>query len=202
MAINGLFENRAPPPSTFAAQIVDNIESASDQPNQTSSRAHLRELLHRVLEADRQGSSSEGAFDSSLEVNHKLICVVVKACLLNLPSVDPFDGQNEFQEQARDSLAVIELTIRRNPDVLFASLTGDGTHPKQECPLFLWLVPHLLNLLTYKNDNTICAGVRTALQTALSIERRPSTLRLKLHPVLDLLRNCVDGPYCRYSFGT
>ena len=192
MAMNAQLQNGAPPPSTFVAQIVDNIENATDQSNKTGSRAHLRELLHRVLEADRQGASPEGTFDSSLEVNHKLICVVVKACLLSRPPMDPFNGMEEFEEQARDSLAVIELAIRRNPDVLFASMPMDNTQPRLECPLFLWLVPHLLNLLTFKNDD-MCAGARSILQTALSIETRPSTLRLKLRPIRQFLQNCING---------
>ena len=182
-----------PPPSTYAAQIVDNIESARSRPYPSGSRLHLKELLHRVLEADRRGIFADGAFDSSLEVNHKLICVIVRACLTFSHAQDPFEALGDTSVQARDSLAVIQLTIRRCPEVLWVSLQGEDNYARPEGSLFVWLVPHLLSLLHYKNESDIQNGVQNVLETMLNVRKRSSKTKGTGQRMVRYVQGCVDG---------
>ena len=188
--------NGEPPPSTFAAQIVDNLESTKNQPFRASSTAHLRELLRRVLDADRAGGSADGTFEEGLEVNHKLICVVVRACLLSpTTNADPFEKQKDVHDQAYDCLAVIEVTIRRCPDVLFALVRCTESYFGPEGPLFLWLIPHLLNLLgDPRGDDELRAGIKKVIRTALFANGRTTSFL----PVLRFIQGCLDGKPSRF----
>lgn len=192
--------NGEPPPSTFAAQIVHNLENAKDQPFRASSGIHLRELLQRILDADRVGNAEDGAFEDSLEVNHKLICVVVRACLLS-PAInaDPFEKQKDVHDQAYDSLAVIEVTIRRCPDVLLALIRGTESYAGPEGPLFLWLIPHLLNLLgDPRGDDELCAGIKRVIRTALFANGRANT---SFRSMLRFVQGCLEGEcFCLVKF--
>ena len=188
----GRVEN-GPPPSTYAAQIVDNIESARLKTHSSGSRPHLKELLHRVLDADRRGIFADGAFDSSLEVNHKLICVILRACLSFPNGPNPFDIQGDVYEQARDSLAVIQLTIRRGPEVLWVSPQGEGTYGKPEGPLFLRLVPCLLNLLHHRDGLDIRNGAQQVLETILNVQRKPSGSKQTGERITKYVQGCIDG---------
>ena len=188
----GRLEN-GPPPSTYAAQIVDNIESARSRTHSSGSRPHLKELLNRVLEADRRGIFADAAFDSSLETNHKLICVILRACLSFSGGTNPFEIQGDVYEQARDSLAVIQLTIRRGPEVLWASPQGEGTYGKPEGPLFLRLVPCLLNLLHHRDGPDIRNGAQEVLQTVLNVQRKPSRPKRTGDRITKYVQGCIDG---------
>lgn len=184
---------QAPPPSTYAAQIVDNIENARSRPHSSGSRSHLQELLHRVLEADKRDTFAEGAFDSSLEVNHKLICVIVRACLSFPASLNPFESQRDVFEQARDSLAVIRVTIKRVPEVLWELPDGEDTYARPEGPLFLWLIPHLLNLLYHEVGVEVRSGAQRVLKTILNVKKRSSLRQSGPLQIPRFVQGCIEG---------
>ena len=188
----GRLEN-GPPPSTYAAQIVDNIENARSRSHSSSSRTHLKELLQRVLEADRRGIFDETVLDSSLEVNHKLICVIVRACLVLPTSQDPFEYEADVFDQARDSLAVIQLTIRRAPEVIWVSLEGADSYARPQGPLFLWLIPSLLNLLHQKIRTDVRDGAQRVLETAFSASRRSSQSPVTSLLIPNFVLDCTNG---------
>jgi serine/threonine-protein kinase ATR len=183
--------NGEPPPSTLAAQIVQNFETSDKRPK-GNARVHLQELLHMILEGDEDDVASQRAFDDTLEENYRLISVITKACIEPLLSENPFDEQESLRSQARDSLAVVDLTIRRSPDVLFLVPPGRSVTSSPNGPLFLWLIPHLINVIT-TNDETITDGVQKVVQSVLWAQRRPCAYRHGRQCVLRYLQGCVRG---------
>ena len=180
-------------PSTYAAQIVDNIESVKTKTQLTSSAPHLKDLLQRILEADRRGIFQDGAFDSNLEVNHKLICVIVRACLVFPKPLSSSDDQHDAFEQAKDCLAVIQLTIRKFPEVLYVLLQDEDTYTRPDGPLFLWLIPHLLSLLHFRIERDVRDGAKQVLETMLAVKKTPVTLKSKPLPVHGFIQGCIHG---------
>ena len=194
--VNG---NGEPPPSTLAAQIVHNIETANDRPG-GNARAHLQELLQMILQGEVDDSSaSQRALDETLDENYRLITVIVKACLEPLCSDDPFVDRSALRRQARDSLSVVDLTIRRSPDVLFRIPTQQTPSVSYGGPLFLWLIPHLINSVRTE-DEDVLSGTNKIIETALWAQRRPASLIYGRQPVLRYIRGCMRGK-CSQSNG-
>ena len=186
--INGHLLNVNPPSSTFAAQIVDNFADAGRQ-QAPNSQAVLRQLLREILDADW----GDGSPKNGVEINHRLIYVIYRAGLETLNSDDPFDRQSHLHSQALDSLAVINLTIRQSPDVLFYVPQPNETRNQPGGPLFLWLIPHVFNLLTYKESTEIQAGAEKILKTALSVQNRSTASRTRLRPIRKYVQGCIKG---------
>ena len=185
--------NGDPPPSTYAAQIVDNLTSARRRSSSSNNEAHLRQLLQMILDADRNGEALPGATETSIEVNYRLIYTIVRAGLEVLSPSSPFENYTDVQVQACNTLAVVNLTVRRSPEVLFCTSEINDPITRLGGPLFLWLVPHLINLLRYDIYKEIMEEAEKVLHTALSVQTRTSTLRTRLHPVLKYLQGCTTG---------
>ena len=190
---NGQQANGHPPPSTFAAQIVDNLASARRLSDSIDKQADLRQLLQMILDADREGHVLSEAIETSIEVNYRLIYTIVRAGLEILSSDDPFDDARNVHVQALNTLAVVDLTIRRSPEVLFWTPNNDDPTGRPGGPLFLWLVPQLINLLNHMFDKEVSEGAVSVLSTMLSVQTRASTSKIRLHPVLKYVQGCIKG---------
>ena len=104
-------------------------------------------LLKESLGSDEDGQPNLG-YD--VVVNHKLICVIIKAGLdtIDFRSDDPFRKDNEHHDQVQRCLEVIHLVVDKTPDALFIVSRSEDLGPKAEnIPLFVWVVPKLLSLL-------------------------------------------------------
>ncbi|WPG99769.1 protein kinase rad3 [Acrodontium crateriforme] len=105
--------NSAPPPSTLAAQIVQNQTTT----NETATFAQLlNEILHNRAAIQ----------ETDINVNVQLVGVVLEAGLAPLAQDNPFAQWDVLVPQAVDSMAVIVQTISRQPEILFAQASEDG----------------------------------------------------------------------------
>ncbi|KAI7532015.1 hypothetical protein KC331_g13797, partial [Hortaea werneckii] len=111
-----------PPPSTLAAQIVQNQARPGNtqQPQHNGDSNTLSGLLHEMLH------NPAAAQETNVAVNVQLVNVVAEAGLGPLASEDPFAQLDHLLAQAKDSIAVIEKTVSRQPEVLFTPVSNDG----------------------------------------------------------------------------
>ncbi|TKA23330.1 hypothetical protein B0A50_07538 [Salinomyces thailandicus] len=118
--ING--DGEVPPPSTLAAQIVQKQtrSAATQRQPQTAEDTTLANLLHEML------YNPAAAQETDANVNVQLVNVVAEAGLGPLAIDDPFAQLDMLLPQARDSIAVIDKTIRRQPELLFTPVVDDG----------------------------------------------------------------------------
>jgi hypothetical protein len=119
--------------------------------------------------------------------------VIFKAGLEGLNSRDPFSGKDEQDRQAINSLAAIEHTIRRNPEVLFVVPSSQENDPKSTLPLYMWLVPKLLALTAYSKNDGFRDGVMRLLKTALVAERKVHIRQVRFDTVLRYVKGCTKG---------
>ena len=180
------------PPSTYAAQIVDKIEGANHQKPQSSTKAQLKRLFSPILQADREGEL-DGGLDESLEVNQRLVVVTVQACLLSPSTVDPFQDAGEARGLQIDCLSVIEVVVRRRPEALLSCPLSTLGPLNSEAPVFLWLIPNLLNCLLDEYGEAVRASVRRTLSVMFMVSGRSSKLKLGLNPILKYGQGCVNG---------
>lgn len=167
-----------PPPSTLAAQIVQN--QTRPAPRQNGETAAFSQLLHEILH------NPAAAQESDLGVNVKLISVVAEAGLAPLAQENPF-AADELVPQAIDSIAVIERTIKRQPDVLLTPMSEDGPQ------LALLLFAHLAALCGRPkcHDLPLAELVTTAIQTL----RTSPALWQNAETVEQICQDLVEGTY-------
>lgn len=180
--ING---DGAAPPSTLAAQIVQNQtrNPASQQHPQLPGPApSFQDLLQEILH------NQAAAQETDITVNSQLVSVLIQGCLLPLTcteSQNPFVDGNELLEQAANSIAVIGITIERQPDVLLTQLSQDG-------PLLLLDLLAALIALCGRPKCDIKGLLNSAIaafKTSLHLWQQAKTLR-------EVIQDCVDGMWC------
>ena len=189
-----LQHNGEPPRSTLAAQLVNHFTDGKKH-SRNQDQETFRQLLQEVLGSEDEQHPRTEAIETDSVVNYKLIYVIFKAGLEVLHSEDPFGKQDERHKQAVDSLAAIELTIRRNPEVLFAAPSSQENDPKSKGPLFLWLVSESLSLTGKTQDRGITNCVIQLLKTSLINEKKVHSKGGKLNLVLKYLKGCIKGQY-------
>lgn len=181
-----------PPTSTLAAQIVDNLSQGRINPNHED-RENLRKLLQEILSTDDESEEAIEMIESRVEINQRLIYVIVKFGLECLTNDDPFNDPNGLKKQAIESLSVVELTLRRSPEVLFSVTQGYGKDLPLNGPLHLWLIPRLFQFLIRIEDRDICQRTLQVLQTTLGVERKPSLLQGRFQVILRYTQGCIKG---------
>ncbi len=180
------------PPSTLAAQIVDCLTKTKEH-SEHQVQESFRQLLREILDADDGKEGQSDSIETNVEINHKIIYVVVRSGIETLFQDDPFNKKDELMEQGLSSLAVIGLTIQRSPEVLFFRPKVHEADLKLGGPLFLWLIPILLSILAWDGDCGIQEAALKVLQIILTIERKTHCRGVKPQSVLRYIQGCIKG---------
>jgi serine/threonine-protein kinase ATR len=179
--------NALPPPSTIAAQIVNNANVNAQQ--EPGSKLAFAQLLKEFL-------NDPTTDEPSSQLNSQLISVIAEAGLDALLKGDPF-ALDQLIEQGIDSIAAIRLSIQRRPHLLLSvRTTEDDGIPRP--PLFIWLLPKLLSLLDTPNLQQIHEDVQDLLSTFVRVLSRTFSLCRQAMAVLKLYRSCVDSKYSSF----
>ncbi|OCK82203.1 hypothetical protein K432DRAFT_473031 [Lepidopterella palustris CBS 459.81] len=174
--------NDSVPPSTIAAQIVNNHSNVNAQ-QEPRTKAVFGQLLQEYL-------SDPSNDEPNSQLNAQLISVVTEAGLDALLYENPF-APDLLIPQAIASIAVIKLTIQRRPELLLNTKTdeGDGiTRPK----LFLWLLPKLLPLMGHQHYEAIQEHLRDLLLSCVQILQCTSDLWQHAVSFTKLYRSCHE----------
>lgn len=187
-----LQQNGDPPQSTLAAQLVNRFTDGKNH-SKHQDRESFRQLLREVLGAESEQGWQAQTHDTDNDVNCKLVYVIVKAGLETLANGDPFGGQIERSRQAVDSLAAVEYTLRKNPEILFIPTPGDESLPNPNGPLFLWLIPKLLNVAGQLQDEGIGDCLLKLLRTIVSVERKIHIKGVRIYSIVKYVKGCIRG---------
>lgn len=166
--------NNVPPPSTLAAQIVQNQTTT----NETATFAQLlNEILHNRAAVQ----------ETDIDVNVQLVGVVLEAGLAPLAQDNPFAQWDVLVPQAIDSMTVIVQTISRQPEILFAKSSEDGPQ------LSLSLLARMLAVCGRPKCQEIpiarvLDSLLNALQSSLNFCKAAETLQ-------QICQACVEGKY-------
>ena len=173
------------PPSTLAAQIVRHHERTA-QPKQDGQMATFGYLLKEIL-------NNPTFEETDLEVNYKLVRVVVEAGLDVFLQDDPFTRKSVMVDQAKHSILVIRSTIHRNPALLL--FPNEGRNEGSDQQLFLWILPRVLVLLGNPKADDIQHDLQHLLCSLISSLMGASHLWQNALSYLDIYKSCADGEY-------
>ncbi|KAK8074965.1 Protein kinase rad3 [Apiospora hydei] len=155
---NGL-ANNGPPPSTLAAQLVENI-SASTRSSRPDETAELKKLFGVVEEVKNNPETLESHQDR-IEHNHMLIYVFARVVLEGLRWDDPFADREHLHSEALRAISFLKVTVRETPEVLIFSSPAAPFMFRGSEPLWLWILPRVLKMLGHSQ----CLSLTTAIET-------------------------------------
>ncbi|KAH9845320.1 Domain in UVSB PI-3 kinase, MEI-41 and ESR-1 [Teratosphaeria destructans] len=188
--VNGLHVNgdNVPPPSTLAAQLVHNQTRHTVLHQQhNGAEPTFAQLLHEIL------NNSDAAQETDVRVNVSLISVVGEAGLTPLAQDNPFVDWDILIPQAKDSIAVIEKTIRRQPEVLLHPVKPDG--PQLALPLLAQIVsacgrPKCQDLPFVR----VLDGAIRSLTASPDLWRHAKTIQSVCQDLVDDFLSALDAP--------
>jgi len=190
-------QNGDAPQSTLAAQLVNHLTDGRKH-SKNQDQETFRQLLGEILGAESESGSQVQMHESNNDDGYKLIYVLVKAGLETMINEDPFGDQGELSQQALDSLAAVESTLRSNPEVLFVDAPRHVPGTDRHGPLFLWLVPKIIAVTSQSIEKELRQGVLKLFRTILSLERKINKCGARRNSILKYTRGCVKGEsaYC------
>ena len=178
------------PPSTLAAQLVESLTRAK-QYSDHRHRADFENLL-QIFETE-QDQEQHTETQEDVGESAKLIDVVAKAGIDPLCQNDPFEGRNVIVNQATRSLRVIDVTIKRCSEVLCFRNSRREADSRSCGPLYLWLVPKLLIVGTYEQDEGLHSAAAAVLHTIMDVDRKVRFKDVRPHTFNRFTIGCVQG---------
>ena len=177
-AVNGNHVNGDAPPSTLAAQIVQNQnrQTANLMPGEV---AIFDDLLQEMLYND------SAAQETNLNTNVQLVSVMAQMGLQPLGVDNPFAAWEAAIPRAADSIAVIEKTIARQPEILLAQTSEDGPQ------VFL----NVLTAVLAACGRLKCRDLPFSrlLSTAIEVLSHSIHLWQQALVLQEVIEECVDG---------
>ncbi|KAK0671217.1 hypothetical protein QBC41DRAFT_344886 [Cercophora samala] len=156
---NNTLPHGAPPPSTLAAQIVENISS-------TSRKSHLdeastEELKHLQSRVEKYNANSEAikTLEEQVEYNHTLVYIIGDVSLKVLHWDDPLAHQEKLHEGAISAFGFLKTTFTETPSVLKYATDGTKYLNMGEEPLWLWIFPRLFRILAHRRARAIAGEI-------------------------------------------
>lgn len=180
------------PPSTLAANLVNNLSSTRRQ-SKTQDQEEFQKLLLEFSESSN-GQGTQSSLQDSLEHHHKLICIVTKAVLEPLTTDNPFANWEQLIQQASEGLEILTVTIKSTPDVLAHIARSERvlrmfTH----LPLWLWLLPRLLTLGARPRCEQLQTKLKDTLKSIFSSVTPSLSSWSFRNTIFCYLRHCTDG---------
>jgi serine/threonine-protein kinase ATR len=147
------------PPSTMAAQLINNL-STPNKPSRRAEQEDLKKLMDDV--SNQEASVAEFSNEEAkLEHKHKLIYVFARAVLERLAGDDPFLDVQKIVPQALDALEIFISTIREIPEVLiYYAKPESKLLSRGHEPLWFWLFPRVLALLGRRQCDSFAEKIK------------------------------------------
>ncbi|KAK4682269.1 serine/threonine-protein kinase M1 [Podospora pseudoanserina] len=166
---NNTLPHGAPPPSTLAAQIVENISSTSRKSH--LSDASTEELKHLQSLVENYNAKSEDIKTPAeqVEYNHLLVYMIGSVSLKILYWDDPFSTQEKLHEGAIAAFGFLRTTLTETPSVLKCATDGTKYLNMGEEPLWLWIFPRLLKILAHRRARAITGQVEALFDYILEL---------------------------------
>ncbi|CEF77084.1 unnamed protein product [Fusarium graminearum] len=156
-----------PPPSTLAAQLVENI-SASTKSSKSDENSELKgffTIIQRVKDDPTLLKTSE----DRVEHNHMLIYVYSRAVLEGIRLDDPFLDRAQVRTEALKAIDFLRFSIKETPTVLKHKVNSQEYMFRGQEPLWVWLLPQLLRLLGHAQCLELTEAIENFLQHTMLI---------------------------------
>ncbi|KAG6038217.1 hypothetical protein E4U41_004433 [Claviceps citrina] len=182
---------QGPPPSTLAAQLVENISTSarSSRTDESNELKGLFALIQRVKDHPEMLVTQA----DRVEHNHMLIYVYCRVALDGIKLDDPFVNRARVHAEAIKAINFLRFTIKETPSVLMYKTDSKALFCRGEEPLWVWLLPCLLRFLGLDLFRELEGVLEGFLQYLFLIISRTDEL-WPMGPLFVLyLRTCLAG---------
>ncbi|KAL2019577.1 hypothetical protein VTK56DRAFT_9474 [Thermocarpiscus australiensis] len=163
-----------PPPSTLAAQLVENI-SASAKPTRPDETTELKRLL-AIIEKVKNDPHCLKTHEDRVEHNHLLVYVCGGVFLESLRLDDFLADRERLRADALKATNFLKVTIKETPTVLKCTTDGKTFLSRAKEPLWLWILPKLLRMLGHRRCLAISAEIEELCQYILLLAAQNASL--------------------------
>lgn len=182
----------APPPSTLAAQLVENISTSarSTRPDETAELQRLFAAIEKVK--NQPDLLSE--YEDRVEHNHMLIYVYARVVLEGLKWDEPFANTAQLRADAIRAINFLKITVNETPEVLLFTAPVDGSYLFRGTePLWIWIFPKVLKLLGDGPCADLTAPIEAFFSEVYLSAARSTNVWHHLPQFLEYLRKNFDG---------
>ncbi|CAH0039431.1 unnamed protein product [Clonostachys solani] len=166
--------NDGPPPSTLAAQLVENI-SPSAKSSRSDENSELKGLFAEIQKV-KDDPSLLKTVDERIEHNHMLIYVYSRIILENIKLDDPFLDRAHMRTEVLKAINFMRFTIKETPLVLKQGTGRSAFLYRGKEPLWIWLLPQLLKMLGHSQCLEIEESIEGFIQYLLVVMARTGAL--------------------------
>ncbi|KAF4984272.1 hypothetical protein FZEAL_484 [Fusarium zealandicum] len=163
-----------PPPSTLAAQLVENI-SASTKSSKSDENSELKGFF-AVIQRVKDDPSLLKTAEERVEHNHMLMYVYSRVVLEGIRLDDPFLDRAHVQTEGLKAINFLRFTIKETPMVLKHRVNGQEFMFRGQEPLWVWLLPQLLRLLGHPQCIDLTESIESLLRYVMLIVAQTSIL--------------------------
>ncbi|KAI0857809.1 phosphatidylinositol 3 [Xylaria cubensis] len=155
---NGVMDYNAPPPSTLAAQLVENISTSTrfSRPDETAELQRLFAAIEKV----KNEPSLLSSYQDRIEHNHMLIYVYARVVLEGLKWDEPFANMSQLRADAMRAINFLKITVNETPEVLLFTAGNGAFLFRGPEPLWIWIFPKVLKML----GNGLCADLTAPIE--------------------------------------
>ncbi|OLN85738.1 Protein kinase rad3 [Colletotrichum chlorophyti] len=183
---HGKLAANAPPPSTLAAQLVENI-SASTKSTRSDENTELKRLF-AVIEKVKNKPDILRTAEERTEHNHMLIYVYARVVLESIKLDDPFCDRAHLRNEALKAINFLKVTIEETPSVLERTTDGKQFVFRGEEPLWIWVFPKVLRLLGHSRCLDLSTPIIGFLQFVITLVGRSGSMGKLLSSMILYLR--------------
>ncbi|KAJ4018241.1 serine/threonine-protein kinase M1 [Fusarium irregulare] len=156
-----------PPPSTLAAQLVENI-SASTKSSKSDENSELKGFF-AIIQRVKDDPGLLKTLEDRVEHNHMLIYVYSRAVLEGIRLDDPFLDRAQVRTEALKAINFLKFSIKETPAVLKHKVNSQEYMFRGQEPLWIWLLPQLLRLLGHAQSLELTEAIESFLQNTMLI---------------------------------
>ncbi|KAH9895495.1 phosphatidyl inositol 3-kinase-like protein [Xylariomycetidae sp. FL2044] len=190
---NGYANNGQPPPSTLAAQLVENISTSakSSRPDETAELKKFFSIIEKVK--DQPGLLKTPT--ERKDHNHMLIYVYSRVVLEGLKWDDLFVSKDQLKKDALRAVNFLNVTIKETPEVLLATAEPGSFLFRGDEPLWIWTFPKILKLLGLSHCADLTDAIESFFRDVFLTVSRCAALWIFLPQFLDYIRLNIKAIY-------
>ncbi|KAI8306419.1 Protein kinase rad3 [Colletotrichum sp. SAR11_59] len=181
----------APPPSTLAAQLVENLP-ASTKSTRSDENTELRSLS-AVIERVKNNPGLLRTPDERTEHNHMLIYVYSRVVLDGIKLDDPFADKKVIRSEALKAINFLKVTIEETPIVMNYTTDGKQFVFRGEEPLWVWVFPKVLKLLGHARCLELTAPIEEFFRFIILVVSGVGSMGALLSSMLLYLRETSNA---------
>ncbi|KAG4284125.1 hypothetical protein FPRO06_08504 [Fusarium proliferatum] len=163
-----------PPPSTLAAQLVENI-SASTKSSKSDENSELKGFF-AIIQRVKDDPTLLKTPEDRVEHNHMLIYVYSRAVLEGIRLDDPFLDRTQVRTEGLKAISFLRFSIKETPAVLKHTVGEQEYMFRGREPLWVWLLPQLLRLLGHSQCLELTEAIEGFLQYTMLVIAQNWTL--------------------------